>query len=89
MEKKQESVTSNVRSIVKSTSIVTNSRKKTSNLVISMKMSNPISYVKNTRVSYSKFLERKVREVQVQFKDEEPAWIPYETLLAIEEFVND
>ena len=52
-------------------------------------MSNPISYVKNTRVSYSKFLERKVREVQVQFKDEEPAWIPYETLLAIEELIND
>jgi hypothetical protein len=54
-----------------------------------MKMSNPISYVKNTRVSYSKFLGRKVREVQVQFKDEEPAWIPYETLLAIEELIND
>ena len=47
-------------------------------------MSNPISYVKNTRVSYSKFLERKVREVQVQFADEHPSWIPYETLLAIE-----
>ena len=47
-------------------------------------MTNPISYVKNTRVSYSKFLEKKVREVQVQFADETPAWIPYETLLAIE-----
>jgi len=47
-------------------------------------ISNPISYVKNTRVSYSKFLERKVREVQVQFGDEQPAWIPYETLMAIE-----
>jgi hypothetical protein len=88
-ERKLASVTFKPKSIVKSTSIVTNSRKKTSNLVISMKMSNPISYVKNTRVSYSKFLERKVREVQVQFKDEEPAWIPYETLLAIEELVND
>ena len=52
-------------------------------------MSNPISYVKNTRVSYSKFLESKVREVQVQFKDEQPAWIPYETLMAIEELVNE
>jgi hypothetical protein len=51
-------------------------------------MTNPISYVKNTRVSYSKFLERNVREVQVQFKNEQPAWIPYETLLAIEELVN-
>ena len=47
-------------------------------------MSNPISFVKNTRVTYSKFLEEKVREVQVQFADETPAWIPYETLLAIE-----
>jgi len=53
-------------------------------------MSNPISYVKNTRVSYSKFLERKVREVQVQFSDEQPAWIPYETLIAIEKtFVKE
>ncbi len=47
-------------------------------------MSNPISYVKNTRVMYSKFLDKKVREVQVQFDEENPAWIPYETLLAIE-----
>ena len=48
-------------------------------------MNNPISYVKNTRVTYSKFYQKKVREFQVQFKDETPAWIPYETLLAIEE----
>tara|TARA_B100000003_G_C10910814_1_gene363136 strand:+ start:592 stop:753 length:162 start_codon:yes stop_codon:yes gene_type:complete len=47
-------------------------------------MKNPISYVKNTRVSYSKFHQKNVREVQVQFEDETPAWIPYETLLAIE-----
>lgn len=52
-------------------------------------MSNPISYVKNTRVSYSKSLERKVREVLVQFDIEDPAWIPYETLLAIEKILND
>jgi hypothetical protein len=51
-------------------------------------MNNPISYVKNTRVSYSKFLEQKVREVQVQFADEHPAWIPYETLIAIEKTLN-
>ena len=50
-----------------------------------IRMNNPISYVKNTRVSYSKFHQKKVREVQVQFKDETPAWIPYETLLAIED----
>lgn len=47
-------------------------------------MTNPISYVKNTRESWSKYLGRSIREVQVQFKDEDPAWIPYETLLAIE-----
>ena len=35
-------------------------------------MINPISYVKNTRTSYSKFLEKSVREVQVQFDDENP-----------------
>lgn len=54
-----------------------------------MKMNNPISYVKNTRISYSKSLEKKVREVQVQFMNEEPAWIPYETLMAIEKLIND
>jgi len=47
-------------------------------------MTNPISYVKNTRESWSRSLEKNIREVQVQFKDENPAWIPYETLLAIE-----
>ena len=48
------------------------------------RMMNPISYVKNTRESWSKTLEKSITEVQVQFKDENPAWIPYETLLAIE-----
>ena len=52
-------------------------------------MNNPISYVKNTRVTYSKFLEQKVREVQVQFGNEQPAWIPYETLIAIEKVLNE
>mgnify|MGYP001423945696 FL=1 len=47
-------------------------------------MTNPIAYVKNTRESWSRSLEKNIREVQVQFKDENPAWIPYETLLAIE-----
>ena len=48
-------------------------------------MNNPISCVKNTRQSYRKDLQKTVVEVQVQFKDETPAWIPYETLLAIQE----
>ena len=54
----------------------------------SIRMTNPISFVKNTRVVYSKWLQRNVNEVQVQFKNEEPAWIPYETLLAIRELTD-
>jgi len=50
---------------------------------------NPISYVKNTRETYSKFLEKNIKEVQVQFNDEEPAWIPYDTLMAITSIIND
>ena len=51
-------------------------------------MRNPLSPVKMVRESYSKWLQRNVTEVQVQFKDEEPAWIPYDTLLAMQE-VNE
>ena len=51
-------------------------------------MMNPLSHVKMVRESYSKWLQRNVTEVQVQFKDEEPAWIPYDTLLAMQE-VNE
>ena len=47
-------------------------------------MKNPLSPVKMVRETYSKWLQRSVTEVQVQFKDEEPAWIPYETLLAMQ-----
>jgi len=46
-------------------------------------MNNPLSPVKNVREVYSRFLQRIITEVEVQFKDEEPAWIPYETLLAM------
>lgn len=48
------------------------------------KNSNPISPVKNTRKSYNKQLEKVITEVQVQFGEEHPAWIPYDTLLAIQ-----
>ena len=51
-------------------------------------MRNPLSPVKMVRETYSKWLQRSVTEVQVQFKDDEPAWIPYETLLAMQE-VNE
>ena len=51
-------------------------------------MKNPLSPVKDVRETYSKWLQRSVTEVNVQFKDEEPAWIPYDTLLAMQE-VNE
>lgn len=50
-----------------------------------VEMNNPLSPVKMVRETYSKWLQRHVTEVQVQFRDEEPAWIPYDTLLAIKE----
>ena len=51
-------------------------------------MTNPLNVVKNTRQTYSKYLEKVITEVQVQFDDETPAWIPYETLLAIKKTTN-
>ena len=47
-------------------------------------MRNPLSPVKMVRETYSKWLRRSVTEVEVQFKDEDPAWIPYNTLLAMQ-----
>jgi len=51
-------------------------------------ITNPISPVKNTRQTYNKYLEKVITEVQVQFADETPAWIPLETLLAIKKTSN-
>ena len=48
-------------------------------------MKNPLSPVKMVRESYSRWLQKNITEVQVQFKNEEPAWIPYTTLLAMQE----
>ena len=48
-------------------------------------MKNPLSPVKQVRESYSRFLQKHVTEVEVQFKDEDPAWIPSNTLLAMQE----
>ena len=48
-------------------------------------MMNPLSPVKMVRESYSRYLQKNFTEVQVQFRDEEPAWIPYDTLLAMQE----
>ena len=47
-------------------------------------MKNPLSPVKMVRESYSRYLQKNFTEVQVQFADEEPAWSPYETLLAMQ-----
>ena len=51
-------------------------------------INNPISYVKNTRQTYSKQYETVLTEVLVQFADENPAWIPYETLVEMERVCN-
>ena len=49
-------------------------------------MINPISVVKNTRTTYNRFLSKNVTEVEVQFKDEDPAWIPMDNLLSMMEW---
>ena len=46
-------------------------------------MINPLTNVKNVRTVYDRFYQKNVKEVQVQFLDEAPAWIPYETLISI------
>ena len=46
-------------------------------------MINPLSYVKNVRTVYDKFYQKNIKEVQVQFLNENPAWIPYDTLLSM------
>ena len=48
-------------------------------------MANPLSPVKNTREVWSLEQQKKVTEVQVQFANEHPSWIPLETLLAMQE----
>ena len=52
-------------------------------------MNNPFGVVKQTREVWSKSLNQKVKEVLVQFGTEEPAWIPLNTLLAIQIEKND
>ena len=46
-------------------------------------MINALSYVKNVRTVYDRFYQKNIKEVQVQFLDENPAWIPYDTLLSM------
>ena len=52
-------------------------------------MISPFSVVKNTRESYSRFHQRKFTEVEVQFQDEDPAWIPLNTLLAMRQIYKE
>ena len=46
-------------------------------------MFSPLKYVQNVRTVYSRFYQKNIKEVEVQFDNEEPAWIPYDTLLSI------
>ena len=46
-------------------------------------MINPLSYVKNVRTVYDRFYQKNIKEVQVQFLNENPAWILYDTLLSM------
>ena len=48
-------------------------------------LKNPFRPVKNVRTVYDKFKAKTVKEVQVQFSDEDPAWIPYDTLISMME----
>jgi len=57
--------------------------------VESIRMISPFSVVKNTRESYSIFHRETYTEVEVQFEDEKPTWIPLETLLAIQKYLSN
>ena len=55
---------------------------------LEVKMMSPFGNVLNTRESYSKFYQKLFTEVEVQFQDENPAWIPLETLLSMRKIYN-
>ena len=46
-------------------------------------MFSPLRYVQNVRTVYSRFYQKNVKEVEVRFGDEDPAWIPYDTLISM------
>ena len=48
-------------------------------------LKNPFRPVKNVRIIYDRYYQKNVKQVEVQFKDEDPAWIPYDTLIAMME----
>ena len=48
-------------------------------------LKNRFRPVKNVRTIYDRYYQKNVKQVEVQFKDEDPAWIPYDTLIAMME----
>ena len=48
-------------------------------------LKKPFRPVKNVRTIYDRYYQKNVKQVEVQFKDEDPAWIPYDTLIAMME----
>ena len=52
-------------------------------------MINPMSVIINVRTVYNRFYQENIKEVEVQFGDENPAWIPYDTLLVMMDFEGD
>ena len=46
-------------------------------------MINPLTHVKNVRTVYDRFYQKNVKAVQVQFQDENPAWIPYDKYISM------
>ena len=52
-------------------------------------MMSPFGNVLNTRETYNRFYQEIFTEVEVQFGEERPAWIPLDTLLAIKELNNE
>ena len=55
---------------------------------LEVKMMSPFGNVLNTRETYSRFYQKIYTEVEVQFSDEDPAWIPLNTLLAMRTIYN-
>ena len=51
-------------------------------------MISPFGNLLNTRESYSWYHQKLFTEVEVQFDNENPTWIPLDTLLAIEKTHN-
>ena len=51
-------------------------------------MMSPFGNVLNTRETYDRFHQRNITEVEVQFQDETPTWIPLETLIAIKSYLG-